>query len=331
MSIIHKLKEKVIEIIKLSEYGNRKFYQIKTILGKNLTPDIIYPELISIEVSSICSLSCSHCPPHMKEYSEQTRRHSHIDYALFSQIMMDIDKHGKHEIALHKDGEPLIHPQIKSILERVKQNVPHVVYLTTNAHNLNQEIIETLLKSKIDVLNFSIGANSEEFYKKVRGKGFRKVIKNIHQFLLSVEKSDWKPKVYVQIIDLPEYQEMNAEIKAFRKYWENYKVEILVWKKLTWGVLKNDQQFRYRYPCYSLWHSFNINSNGIVTACCMDWKQELVIGNVNNQKIQQIWNGTELKELRQKHINRLECEINACYKCNYWKWQPMLLNYKSNI
>ena len=327
MEYFSNIKEKIVEIIKLTDYGNRKFYQIKQMMGRNPIPDLTYPKLISIEVSSICNMSCAHCPPHMKEFSNQTRIHSHMDYNLFNQLMNDIDQNGKHHIALHKDGEPLTHPRIVEILKRSKKNISHNIYLTTNAQNLNSEIIDAILENQIDVVNFSIGASSEEFYRKIKGIGFTKVINNIDKFLSSVTKSTWKPKIIVQIVDLHEYHEMSKEIKEFKKYWKNHNVQIAVWEKLSWGIFNGDWRFRYRYPCYSLWHSFNINSNGIVTACCVDWRQELTIGNVYNQQIKEIWTGQKLKELRRKHVNGEESSINACCRCNYWKWQPMLLEY----
>lgn len=327
MNLIYQGKERIVELIKQTEFGNKKFYQLKQLLGKNPNPDILFPELISIETSSICNLSCSHCPPQLKEFKEQTRKHSHIDFDIFNKLMDEIDNFGIRNIALHKDGEPLLHPKIISILERLKKTLPHVVYLTTNGQFLSSEIIDAIIKNRVDVINFSIGASSEEFYKKVRGKGFPKTIQNIHNFLDAVSNSSLKPRIFVQIIDLPEFPEMKTEIKAFKKYWKKFNVEVAVWKKLTWNVFDEKKKLSYRYPCYSLWHSFNINSNGLVTACCMDWKQELIIGNVNEKSVQEIWTNKKLSDLRCKHLNGEEQSIDACRNCNYWNWQPMLINY----
>jgi radical SAM protein with 4Fe4S-binding SPASM domain len=161
----------------------------------------------------------------------------------------------------------------------------------------------------------------------VRGKRFERVISNIHNFLEAIEESEWKPRVLVQIINLKEINEIYSQIEAFKKYWQNYDVELAVWDKLNWGVFDNDSDFKFRYPCYSLWESFNINSNNIVTACCMDWKQELVFGNVSEQSIEDIWKGKEIDTLRKIHIEGKEDEVPACKKCNYWFWQPRLMNY----
>ncbi|KAF0148651.1 MAG: Fe-S oxidoreductase containing radical SAM domain [Ignavibacteria bacterium] len=326
MSLIS-IKEKLVDLIKTTKVGHLFLVGVKRLFGRNHNPNIQFPELISIEVSSICNLSCCHCPPHMKEYKSQTRKHAHINVEFFNKLMDEIDSAGECYIALHKDGEPLLHPEINIILKRVKHNREHNVYLTTNAQNLDSEMSALLIASRINVVNFSIGASSKEFYKKVRGRGYSDVVKNIQNFLANVQTAEWKPKVSVQIIKLPEFSEMNSEIENFTKFWQDYDVSISVWDKLNWGVLETEIVKSYRYPCYSLWHSFTINSNGVVTACCMDWKQELPIGDVNQQSIEEIWLGEKLNELRAIHIKGKEGELSACATCNYWKWQPMLIKY----
>lgn len=83
------------------------------------------------------------------------------DIALFDRLMDEIDKKGNRQVALHKDGEPLLHPQITYILNRIKKYQNHAVYLTTNAHRLSGEIAHAIIDNRIDIVNFSIGAYSE--------------------------------------------------------------------------------------------------------------------------------------------------------------------------
>ena len=166
------------------------------------------------------------------------------------------------------------------------------------------------------------------FYAKVRGKNFNKVLDNIKLFLDLREKSDWKPKVLVQIIELPEFPEMKEEIKKFRNYWSDYNVELQIWKKLTWGVFENNEDNKNRYPCYSLWESTFINSDGKASACCMDWQQKLLTGNSNQQTITEIWQSELQYKLRQMHLDKKENEMPVCSTCNYWNWLPQLKNYE---
>lgn len=321
------MKEKLVEIIRKTKFGNYLFFRLKKTLGRLPVPDMDFSELVSLEVSSICNLSCIHCPPQLKNYKDERRKHTHINYELFCRMMDEIDKYGQRRIALHKDGEPLVHPRIIDILCRVKKNRNHIVYLTTNAHFLTKEVADEILKNGIDVINFSVGAATEKFYNKVRGKNFETVIANIRYFLSAVAGYENKPKVMVQIINLPEFKEMEEEIALFREYWKDFDVEISVWDKLSWGTFDDNPKFAYRYPCYSLWDSFYVNSNGVVTACCMDWKQQLVLGNAETSTISQMWKGDLARKLRKSHLSTEDKLPESCKKCNYWQWQPMLFEY----
>jgi len=322
-----KLKNIVNKRLNSSNIGRELIFQYKKVTNKIPSIDMDFPMLISLEIASSCNLSCVHCPPHLREYKDEVRKFGIMDIQLFEKCMDEIDLYGNRSIALHKDGEPLLHPKIIQILERVKRNNNHTVYVTTNAHPLTENVSKVILKNKIDVINFSIGAASREFYNKVRGKNFQKVIDNVKFFLDLREKADWKPKVLVQIIDLPKYPEMQKEIKEFKEYWSAYDVEIQEWKKLTWGVFEQEESSINRYPCYSLWESTFINSDGKASACCMDWQQKLLTGDANDNTIKDIWIGELQNKLRKMHVEKRENELNICPTCNYWSWQARLINY----
>ena len=272
------IRKNIVKPLSNSAFGHEFIYQAKRITGRLPEPDYNFPQHISLEISSLCNLACVHCPPQSPDYKEFHRQKGNMEIPLFNQVMDEIDQRGPHHIALHKDGEPLLHPEIGYILQRVKKNQKHTVYLTTNAHGLTPEIRKEILENQINVINFSIGAHSEEFYRKVRGRGFDRVMKNIHGFLDLVKSSDWKPNILVQIINLPEYEEMKDEIRNFKKYWLNFNLGIQIWDKLNWGVYETSKNKIKRYPCYSLWKYIFVNSDGKASACCMDWKQDLIIG-----------------------------------------------------
>ena len=321
------IKQKIKTALKSSTVGEEFLFHFKKFTNRLPIPDMNFPELIILEIASSCNLSCIHCPPHMREFKDKVRKFGLMEMELFYKLMDEIDSYGKRRIALHKDGEPLLHPQTVDILQRVKKYHDHIIYLTTNAHRLNETIGQALLENKIDILNFSIGAASEEFYKKVRGNNFEKVMDNIDAFLKLRARTAWKPKVILQIIDLPEYPEMSVEINNFKKLWTEYEVEIQIWEKLTWGVYNYKDNGKKRYPCYSLWESFTVNSDGLVSACCMDWTQELLTGDTKKETIQEIWKGDKLKHLRHMHKHEREKELPICSTCNYWGWQERLDQY----
>jgi radical SAM protein with 4Fe4S-binding SPASM domain len=142
-----------------------------------------------------------------------------------------------------------------------------------------------------------------------------------------VKESGRRPRMISQIIDLPGHV-TKEEIKKFRRFWHDRGVEVQVWEELTWGVKVDPKRGDYRYPCFSLWESFNINADGKVTACCMDWEQKLVLGDFSRQTIAEIWKGDKLEEYRRLHVCNEIDRMPPCITCNYWRWQPMIGKYR---
>ena len=52
-----------------------------------------------------------------------------------------------------------------------------------------------------------------------------------------------------------------------------------------------------------------INSDGTVSACCSDWNQQLIIGNINENSLKEIWESEKLKILQKLHLLKKEIHI----------------------
>ena len=60
-----------------------------------------------------------------------------------------------------------------------------------------------------------------------------------------------------------------------------------------------------------------INAFGQSILCCSDYKFEVVMGDVNDETLEQIWNGDVYKEYRYKLSNNKRHELKLCRTCNY--------------
>jgi radical SAM protein with 4Fe4S-binding SPASM domain len=318
------IKRNLKALVKKFDKNDLLITKYKYLVGKMPIPDMEFPKLIGIEICSYCNLKCVHCAPQTKLIKSN---HQILNYELFLKIMLEIDSYGPRRISLHKDGEPLLHPKIIDILNRVKQFQQHEVYLSTNAHKLNPVISKSILDNEIDIVNFSIGAATEDFYRKIRGENFNTVITNILNFIEIAQSYSKKPKVQVQIINLPDYPEMKEQIQLFKRFWKRYEVNVDVWEELSWGINAIIGNNNHRYPCFELWNSLHINSDGTVSACCIDWKHELLIGNAVKESIKEMWQSNETKKLRKQHLDDNGASIEICKNCNYWSWHQKLKEY----
>lgn len=321
------IKRNLKALLKYFDKNDFLITKYKSFAGKMPIPDMEFPNLIGIEVCSYCNLKCVHCAPQTRLLKSE---HQILNYELFLKIMNEIDSLGPRRISLHKDGEPLLHPRITDILNRVKKNREHEVYLSTNAHKLNTELSKSILENGIDIVNFSIGAATEDFYKKIRGANFDLVIANILNFLDIVQSYAKRPRVQVQIIKLNEYPEMQKQIQLFKDFWKKYDVKVEIWDELSWGTKHDIGNNKKRYPCFELWNAMYINSDGTVSACCIDWRHELLIGDANKKSLKEIWLSNELNELRNQHLEDNGESIKICKDCNYWSWHQKLKDYPKN-
>jgi sulfatase maturation enzyme AslB (radical SAM superfamily) len=68
------------------------------------------------------------------------------------------------------------------------------------------------------------------------------------------------------------------------------------------SIYKDKRTKSFRPPCGALWRTPNIASNGDVVPCCRDIDLAMVLGNVRNQSLYDVWYGDKITELRLAHI-----------------------------
>jgi radical SAM protein with 4Fe4S-binding SPASM domain len=67
--------------------------------------------------------------------------------------------------------------------------------------------------------------------------------------------------------------------------------------------LNNPDKFRVENNelCLNPWTSVSIHKNGNVVPCCRVWSDEWVYGNLNDNTLEEIWNGESVEEFRKLH------------------------------
>ena len=283
--------------------------------------DYRYPLTFNIEPTNACNLKCSMCPR-----DQSQREIGFMDFGLFRKIVDESKLYGARNFLLHKDGEPLLHPEIVDMVFYIKKTNPrNTVYISTNGLLLERDLTASLFETGLDQLHISIGAANEATYKKIRGGDFKKVEDNVKAALsIKKEKKFKKPVITLQIIRMQETQD---EIDLFINKWKMYDVKFSIPQFLTWGGIKYDSTLNShkpikRYPCHALWLSPSINWDGGVSICCIDWNAEELLGNVKDSSLAKIWQSEKIKQYRIYHLNKEYANIPICGDCNYWQETP---------
>ena len=239
---------------------------------------------IYVEITNVCNFNCSFCLKGKRENRFMT-----LDE--FSIIAKKISKYTD-LIALHVKGEPLLHPNLKDILEICYENNLKV-NITTNGSKI-EECREILLNSKaLRQINISLHSIEEndiaEDYKEIylnKILNFTNSLKNT-DIILSLRLwniSDLKDsnnsriisKIanYFNINDLKELIKENKFVKLQNNIFLNQDYEF------TWPENNKSIQERIEGTCQGLRNHIAILSNGDIVPCCLDQDGEINLGNL---------------------------------------------------
>ena len=220
---------------------------------------------IYIEITKACNLKCSFCP------SSQMKQRDMISIDDFK-LIIDQIKDYTDGIYLHILGEPLLHPQVFTMIEYASNELK--VSLTTNGHLLNQYLNE-IINSNLYIINFSMQSlvnESDEF--------INNYLNNI--LLLLKHKKD-NLNVHLRIWNNQTVnQELNQKLNNFihdHNLLKYPNVNISVNDEFRWPSL-NDELNNNQTTCLGGKKQLGILTNGDVVICCLDYLAHTKIGNI---------------------------------------------------
>ncbi len=282
----------------------RKLYRFKK-------PKLLY---MNLEPTNCCNYACIMC-----HHKNMKRKQGFIDFDLFKHMINEMKINNIKTMSLGAYGEPLLHPKIIDILEYALDNDIDISFFS-NASLLTKETSKKLLKLPIKKYTFSFEGNTKKTYEKVMYKGnFENAIKNIEEFLRL--KEEYKNNAFVIIYSLA-MPETDKELDGIIERWKNKVDAVAISNTVDYaGKVKHGTYMKWktekeRPPCPDLWTGMTFLWNGDVTTCCVDFEGELVIGNIKEQSLKDIFLGEKMNELRKSHLKKEFHKIPVCDKCN---------------
>ena len=284
--------------------------------------DTEFPQQIWIENTNHCNAACVMCPREL-----QTRSKRIMSFDLYEKLINEISQynHIVERVHMHNFGEPLLDKRLAERIKLAKDHGINHVYFVTNASLLNENNALNLIESGLDEFKISFyGANESTYNSIMIDLDFNTTLNNIKNFFeLRKSLQASKPKVVLQLIP----QSLNDA--NLEKEWVNLFKEYLddeIGDRLNYYELHNFGDGRdyveignqkIRNTCKFPWNVMVILQDGSVTACCLDYDGKIVLGNVNEQSIYDIWHGEKYRKIRKdfKKLNYRDYE--PCQKCNF--------------
>lgn len=275
---------------------------------------------IYVEITNICNLNCSFC-------SKAKREKKYMKMQEFEEICKQVCEY-TNVIALHVQGEPLLHPELEKILE-ICEKYHLRVNITTNATLIDKQINIILKTKSIRQINFSLHAAEQN--------GLNKE-KYLEQVLNAADEIHNKTDIIIsyRLWNLKNIKNNSVNTELLKILGKHYKIENIVElakKNEFLECEKNiflNQDLEFEWPnierekisdcgkCYGLRNQIAILVNGDVVPCCLDSEGNILLGNIFRNSLEEIINTSRSKAIingfqKGKLIEEL------CQKCGYIK------------
>jgi len=214
----------------------------------------------------------------------------------------------------HQMGDPFADSRMIDILKKCKEANLRIA-LSTTAFLLTEDKIRELMKIEVDQINISIDSLQKNVYEKIRQNlDFNKIMANIMDIL---KYKIGKTKVLLSAVNLGFNKGVDKDLKRFCK---GKPIDGVQFESYIQFPDVNDKRLpqprkRNRQYCYRLGSDMVIMSDARVSKCCIDYNGIDVLGDVNRQTIEDIWNGEKRRDLL-NYIKQHGRKLYPCGTCN---------------
>lgn len=289
------------------------------------------PYIVYIDPSGACNFKCNFCPCYMSDYRAE-ERHTVMSMELFEKILRDLKEMDEQikVVYLWGFGEPLVNRNLPDMVKRLREEqVCRDIRIYTNGSLLSPEVGHALVDYGVNLIRVSLEGINAETYSELCGYNmdYEELVGNLAELY---RYSRGKMQLGIKIVNasLKTREDVSRFYDTFEPISDFLYIENIenVWPDCPEIVVDNSQNMyseqwntvfgrKKNKVCAEPLISMMIHSNGIVSACCADWKFATAYGDVREKSIKEIWNSEELKQFQLAHLERGRQALPFCEDC----------------
>lgn len=319
------------------------------------------PLSLNIEVTTRCNLACTFCTNPSLTLNQIGDLDYELYVSLLNELVEIGELQG---VNLNGLGEPLLRKDLLDFVKAAKDYGLSDIMFHTNGTTLTEDLSVNLVNSGVDKIIVSVDSPNQLNYEKMRLlkvsyekyrdtdrsliKGFShdRLINNT-KFLIKTarESGAVAPIVRTTCVltelteqEMPEFVEMwkvaGADQITFQDLmwrdkllengrWENEEKNIL--EKHFEAIKERAINEKVKFICPQLYQATWVNFNGDIVPCSNpDARVHMVMGNLSEKPMKEIWMGMPYRSLRKLHEDGKWHEHPICGKCE----EPLVRLYK---
>ncbi len=289
------LPQKIVAKLKNKYIYQPRIKQLK--VGNNHTP--LFGR-IYFEVRTRCNGNCDFCAASMENEKRADTTMPFSSYKKVIDELSEIDYSGR--VAYHVNNDPLIFSELEQYCDYARKSLPKAwIEIRTNGKALTKEKVESLISAGINELKVNDYSSRQS----------QKVANAVESILNEV---------------IPVYCDYNKDSNAYVlkdskrelivSYNDRDTHEVLSSRGGTSPNKKSKPEFSSEF-CEHPFYQFNITTDGRVSKCCADLYFSEPMGNINQEKVLDIWYGEKFKAVRSKLFEG-DRKMRLCEECDYY-------------
>jgi radical SAM protein with 4Fe4S-binding SPASM domain len=277
------------------------------------------PFLDHVELTTRCPMRCRFCA--RGRPGGLDRPCGDMPVALLENLLDQIPPRQRpaRAVELNNFGESLLHPQVEACVSAARDR-GFRVRLSVNACLLDPGLCRRLLGAGVGQWVISLDGMDEPTLAAIRGPAasFARAEENLE--FLAVELAGRTDPVEV-VVQMLELRRNLHQRQAFLARWGD-RPPLRVFLKPLDGPDPDTGEIGPNAPylCLAPWRSVVVLWDGRVVPCCLDASARCVLGDASRQSLATIWNGPEVRRLREMHRSGRLPDGHLCERCD-WRRQ----------
>lgn len=284
-----------------------------------------FPRLIDVEMTNTCNFRCLMCPT--GNYS-QSREKGFMTPEVFYKILKELKPHGT-AIRFIRWGEPLSHPNIIEFIQACT-DAGLLTHLNTNGSKLDETMISSLIGAGLKSLKYSFQGTDRKTYNEMRNTDFYDGL--IEKMGLFKKMRGDSPFPFLHVSTTITY-ETPAMVEQYKRDMAGLVDTVAVGRTVLDFIdlktvrlrphelailtaLRDQESVVKIHPeCPEVYDKLSVNWDGEVTACCWDADKLMIIGDVREQTLEEIWRSDKLNEYRRVLADMRHDDLPLCKNC----------------
>lgn len=280
------------------------------------------PLCVDLELASLCGLKCPMCywgdsgfQSEMKAVDfdgGSMKRQMPIELAL--RLIDEAYSIGVPSMKFHGRGDGIHHKNYSEILTyaRIEGGKDWDLLVNTHGNGGPDKIGGLMAASKVMI---SLDSTRQPTYAKMRAGGrLGAVIWTIEELIQRGHNNVWVRRV---ITDLNKEEDFVMECRNIFgpkvHISEHFAFNRRNSQRTSATHYEDEQEWEREYCAYPSVRLM-VTASGQVLPCCVDWRAEMVVGNVYEQSLKEIWNGEKITKLREE-LRAGKFSSKICQRC----------------